>query len=113
MKIIKSIFSAFSKKDSAADRHRAELEQETLDQLKAMSDYTTLGFVVPLFLLFWIADIVIYPQFKYELGLVRLATTVAMLISNHFAKKQKSLTGAFTLTSVSTQICSLSILALL
>ena len=113
MKKTKSIFFAYLKRNKIPEKYTLQLRDETLDQLKSVSGLSAMGYVMPLFLIFWVADCVFYPFLKVELGLIRIAAVLITLVTSFIIQKSKSINKVEMLSSLMIQTCSTSIIAML
>jgi adenylate cyclase len=97
---MESIYSASLKNDNEHDSDNEIIDindlqksedNQRIKQLKQILQVAYVFHALPLYLLFWIADIYYYPAFKWEFLVVRLSYIPAGLICLYLAKKAKSL----------------------
>lgn len=66
----------------------SDLRKELLKaELRSVINVIAAGLTIPLFLIFWIADIVYFPELKWQLLSIRLSIIPLCLLINHYARK--------------------------
>ena len=76
------------------DSIKKQLDQEKLEEMQAVV-YTITGYMVlPLYLMFWITDLVYVPEYKWEFLFLRLFSIPFALLSNYFIRKSTTLLTA-------------------
>ena len=61
-------------------------EIQSKEEVASIVRLTSHKMAIPLFLLFWVADLIYYPEFKYEFLFLRLSIIPMCLIINYFLK---------------------------
>ena len=71
-----------------------QLMHEKLDEMRTIVTTITSSLVIPLYLIFWIPDLIYAPQYKWEFLLLRCLVIPIAFIVNSQIKKVKTLYGA-------------------
>ncbi|MCB0349975.1 MAG: adenylate/guanylate cyclase domain-containing protein, partial [Bdellovibrionales bacterium] len=83
-----------------ADEFNQLWQEEGLTQIRAILHVTSHWMAIPLFSLFWFADILYYPALKWEFLAIRALTIPICLSVNYLVKKINSFKKAQALASV-------------
>ena len=73
---------------------KEQLNQEKLEEMRAVVRTITGYMVLPLYLIFWVTDIFYAPQYKWEFLFLRCLVIPVALFSNWFITKAKTLQAA-------------------
>lgn len=71
-----------------------QFDQEKLEEMRAVVITITANMVLPLYLLFWITDLVYVPEYKWEFLLLRLLVIPLAVVSNVLIRRARTLSEA-------------------
>lgn len=71
-----------------------QLEQEKLEEMRVVVTTITSYMVLPLYLIFWVTDLVYAPEYKWEFLFLRFLVVPIAFIANYSINRAMTLTGA-------------------
>ena len=77
-----------------------QLEQEKLEEMRAVVTTITSNMVLPLYIIFWITDLVYAPEYKWEFLFLRCLVIPIALIANYSINRANTLTSAQNISLV-------------
>ena len=76
------------------EAYSQQLEQEKLEEMRAVVITITSNMVLPLYLIFWITDLVYAPHYKWEFLFLRCLVIPIAFLANYSINRAKTLATA-------------------
>jgi len=74
--------------------HKIRMDEERAEHIRWWARFVSFRYIIPLFLLFGVADYIWYPHLMKEFFLIRIATVVCVFLSCELVRRQKTLRGS-------------------
>ncbi len=87
--------------------------EEREDRIKSASDLASRYYSLPLYLIFWFADLIYAPEYKWQFLFYRLSVVPSLLLVNRYLQKSKGLIKTQLICSLYTVVNTWPIIAMI